>query len=359
MAEKTFDLAIIGAGIVGTMAAYLAGQRRSDWRIVLIDRSLVGHGATQYSAGLDRPYGSTALQKRLSFESAKVYRELKIEMPDLPIHELPLFGVTRKERIVEVIAGFTKDGVRPATELEERQLRYTYADFAISDDQVLLTGCSGSYGFPRLVAEALANRFKERELAECWEGVEIQAVDAGSGGYVLSTSDGRTRLARRVLVATGPWLLNGPGSSVARNAGVRIKKIVTLHIDLRPGAHDPIIFFFDDDAYLLPVYERREWLFSFASQEWDCTPDISRLRITASDRALALSILGCYCPSFAEYCHGGRVFCDAYSRDWMPIITLVPGPADFGVVGACSGFGYRLAPGIAKAALKQFSGFPQ
>ena len=37
-----FDLAVVGAGIVGATAAYLAGQERPDWRILLIDRSLVG-----------------------------------------------------------------------------------------------------------------------------------------------------------------------------------------------------------------------------------------------------------------------------------------------------------------------------
>lgn len=358
MATKTFDLAVIGAGIVGTMSAYLAAQKKPSWHIILIDRSLVGHGATQYSSGLDRPYGSTTLQRQLAFVSAMVYSELKNEMPDLPIYELPFFGVCKKEKMAEVIAGFTKKNVRPATKQEEMQLRRTYADLVVSDDQILLTVCSGSYGFPMIVAECLANRFKERAFAECWEGVDIETVDTIGKGYVLATSDRRTLFAHRVLAATGPWLLNGPGSSVARNAGVRIKKIVTLHIDRCPGPHDPIIFLFDDDAYLLPVYERRQWLFSFASHDWDCTPDISQLRISASDRDSALSILSRYCFPFADYCHGGRVFCDAYSRDWTPIITTVPGSPDFVVAGACSGYGYRLAPGIALEALKKLSGFP-
>lgn len=359
MAEKIFDLAVIGAGILGTMSAYLASERKSDWRVALIDRSLVGHGATQYSVGFDRPYGRTPLQRKFSFQSTLVYRQLKAEMPNLPIHEVPLFGVTRKERVGEVMAGFTQAGVRPATEIEEKQLRQTYNDFTTSDDQILLTGCSGSYGFPGRVAEGIANRFKEKEFAECWEGVEIQSVAACGRRYVLSTSDGRTLSASRVLVATGPWILNGPGSLIARRTGIRIKKVVSLHVDRIPGPRDPAVFFFDDDAFLLPVPQRREWLFSFASQQWDCSPDISHLKITPEDRSFALSILSRYCPSFTEYCRGGRVFCDAYSRDWTPIIMPVPDHTDYMVVGAGSGFGYRMAPGIAMKALKQFSGFSQ
>ena len=350
-----FDLVVIGAGIVGATAAYLARQQRAEWRILLVDRSLAGAGATLYSVGLDIPYSRNDPQKHYSRLSTAFYRELKTSIPELPLYELPLFAVVERERVNATCAGFTQEGIRQASEAERAQLHESYPDLTIQENQVLLTGCTASYAFPQLIVRDLLTRLTAGPLAECWEGVEIHSVQAEGEGFLLATNDGRSISARRVLVATGPWLLDGPGASVARDTGVRIKKVAAMHIKRRPSAGDPVVLFFTEDAFLLPVIQRQEWIFSFTSQEWDCAPEISRLRISKEDRDLALAILNRYCRSFVADCHGGRVFCDAYTRDFIPLVTRVCERPDFVIAGACSGSGYRLAPGIALEALAQLS----
>ena len=352
---KQFDLVVIGAGIIGAMAAYLAGQKHIDWRILLVDRSLVGDGATKYSVGLDIPHGSNATKKQYSLLSTNVYRDLARAIPGLPVHELPFFGIVESANAERVSAGFTAEGIHTATEQERIQLHESYPGLNISNSQILLTGCTARYGFPALTASLLVSRLQEERLAECWEGVEIRSVDTCAEGFALATNDGRTIGAQRVLSATGPWLLHGLGHTVAAKAGVRIKKVAALHVDRRPSSRDPVLLFFDEDAFLLPVVQRRQWIFSFTSREWDCAPDVSRLRISSEDRDLALSILSRYCPSFVSDCQGGRVFCDAYTPDGLPLVTQVPGMTNFVLAGACSGSGYRLAPAIALKALEQFA----
>ena len=350
-----FDLAVIGVGIIGATTAYLAHQKRPNWRLLLVDRSFVASGATHYSAGLDIPYGRTPSHKQYSRMSTRIYRKLALAIPDLPIYQIPFFGIVGKKTIAEVRSRFTTRNVRIATRQEEDQLRRTYPDLAIAENQVLLTGCTAQYSFPAAVAAKLVGQLTDGGFAECWEGVEIKNVHNRAGEFILSTSDGRTVSAPRVVTATGPWLMNGPAGRFARNEGVRIKKIVALHASRRSLPNDPVLCFLDDDAFILPIYQRQEWLFSFASQEWDCRPETSRLRISSEDRDLALSILNRYCPSMVPLCHGGRVFCDAYSRDRVPLVAQVPGMPNFVTAGACSGSGYRLAPGIALEALKQLS----
>ena len=349
-----FDLAVIGVGIIGATTAYLAHQKRPNWRLLLVDRSFVASGATHYSAGLDIPYGQTASQKQYSRMSTRIYRQLAHAMPDLPLYQIPFFGIVGKKKMAEVRSKFTTRTVRIATRQEADQLRRTYPDLAIAEDQVLLTGCAAQYSFPAAVASKLVGQLTEGGFAECWEGVEIENVEHQDGMFRLSTSDGRTVSARRVLSATGPWL-NGPAGRFARNEGVRVKKIVALHASRRALPNDPVLCFLDDDAFILPIYQRQEWLFSFTAQEWDVPPEASRLRITGADRDLAFSILHRYCPSIVSLCHGGRVFCDAYSRDRVPLVAQVPGMPNYVMAGACSGSGFRLAPGIAIEALKQLS----
>jgi glycine/D-amino acid oxidase-like deaminating enzyme len=353
--SSQFDLAVIGVGIIGATTAYLAHQKWPNWRLLLVDRSFVAGGATYYSAGLDIPYGRTASQQRYSRMSTRIYRRLSLAMPDLPIYQIPFFGVVGKKTVDEVCSKFTTRNVRVATRQEEDQLRHTYPDLVIAEDQLLLTGCTAQYSFPAAVASRLVGQLTNKGFAKCWEGVEIENVHNQDGGFILSTSDGRTVSARHVVNATGPWLLNGPGAGFAKDEGVRIKKIVALHASRRALPNDPVLCFLDDDAFILPISQRQEWLFSFTAQEWDVPPEITRLKITSDDRDLAFSILHRYCPSIIPLCHGGRVFCDAYSCDRVPLVAQVPGMPNYVMAGACSGSGYRLAPGIAIEALKQLS----
>ncbi len=350
-----FDLVVIGGGIIGSMTAYLARQKNPKWRILLVDRSLVSDGATKYSAGLDIPYGFNETQKEYSRLSTAFYRQLKKDIPELPFHELPLFGVVAKSRVEALCAGFTTENVRVATSSEAIQLYESYPDLAISEDQVLLTGCAATYGFPAITTSLIVNHLQQRQHVECWEGVEIRSVDTSADGLQLTTADGRTFAARRVIASTGPWLLAELTRASAAQAGVRIKKVAALHIDRSPSTRDPLLMFFDEDAFLLPVGQRRQWIFSFTSQEWDCPPEVSRLRVSNEDRQLALSVLNRYCPSFVSDCHGGRVFCDAYTPERVPLVTQVSGAANFVVAGAGCGSGYRLAPAVALKALEHFA----
>lgn len=353
-----FDLIIIGAGIIGASAAYFAAQHMPSWNILLLDRSMIGTGATQYSVGLDFPYGRTPLQKRLSQESNEAYLQLKALMPELPIRSLPFFGVVSREHLSQVLSKFTLEDVHRAGEDEFQRLLRVYPDLRLGGEQVLLTGCRASYGFAAQIAQALVAQFRREAGAQCWEGVEVESLERAGERFALHTMDGRTLHGRRVLLATGPWSLRGPGAEFARAAGVRIKKVAALHIARVPARQqEPMIYFFDEDAFLLPIHERGEWVFSFTSQEWDCAPEISALKINAEERASALSVLARYCPSFVEDCSGGRVFCDAYSQDRGPLVARVPEMNDFIMAGACSGAGYRLAPGMAREALRHLSGF--
>ncbi|HEY0365241.1 MAG TPA: FAD-binding oxidoreductase [Pyrinomonadaceae bacterium] len=350
-----FDLVVIGGGIIGSMAAYLARQKNPRWRILLVDRSLVGDGATKYSVGLDIPYGFNDTQKQYSRVSTAMYRDLSKAIPELPMHKLPLFGIVARTRVEAVCAGFTTENIRIATGSETMQLYESYPDLAISEDQVLLTGCVATYGFPAITTSLIVKHLQQHEHVECWEGVEIRTVDGPADGFQLTTADGRVFSARRVIAATGPWLLAEPTRTCAAQSGVRIKKVAALHVDRRPSARDPLLMFFDEDAFLLPIAQRRQWIFSFTSQEWDCMPEVSRLRVSNEDRQLALGVLNRYCPSFVSDCQGGRVFCDAYTPERVPLVAPVPGATNFVLAGAGCGSGYRLAPAVALKALEHFA----
>jgi glycine/D-amino acid oxidase-like deaminating enzyme len=355
-ARAPFDLAIMGAGIVGVLAALQAMRRHPSWRTLLVERSMVGSGATRYSAALAIPLGRNEDQRRMERESDLFYRGLKAEMPGLPLREIPLYLTARQASLEEIRRRCTADGLRQADRSEREHLATVFPGLSLAEDQILLGGVSASYALLDTMTASLALGIAGSERAQIWEGVEITSVRRVEERVVLTATDGREIAARRAILAPGPWVLRGPGAELARSAGLRVKKVVAFHLDLCPRPDDPVLLFFDEDAFLLPILERRQWLFSFTCQVWDCSPDASGLRITEEDRHQGLEVLRRYSPRLADLCTGGRVFCDSYGPEWVPVVTAAPDAPQLVLAAGCSGGGYRLGPAIARRALDAVSG---
>jgi glycine/D-amino acid oxidase-like deaminating enzyme len=134
-----------------------------------------------------------------------------------------------------------------------------------------------------------------------------------------------------------------------------VKRVVALHIGHQPGPAEEAILFDADDAFLLPLADQGHWLFSFSSREWDVDPDGPATGLTATDIGAALDCLRRYSPTLADACHGGRVFCDAYSPEREPVVRPLDPAGRIVFAGAACGSGYRLAPAIASEAVDRLA----
>jgi glycine/D-amino acid oxidase-like deaminating enzyme len=334
------------------VAADLAAQRWPDRTVALLDRSLFGRGATQHSGGHNHPFGYTPEQKILAAESVAYFDRLRQRFPQLPLRDCSLVGIVSKERAASVVDGYLRAGAQ-VDDAPPRELG-SLGTVSLGAHQAMIVGAASAYGFPAAIADLLVRDLRSDDRIRCWEGVTVDGVACADGDIVLRTTCGRSVQARRALIAAGPWTLRLLSGEPALSA-VRVKKVVAMHIELAPTLADPIVYFFDDGAYLLPVVEKGHWIYSFTSDEFDCEPEISRIAITERDRAIALSLLGRHLPRLVERCTSGRVFCDTYTLDRLPIVVqplALPGAA---VIAGCSGFGFRLAPAIARRALDRLA----
>jgi len=183
-----------------------------------------------------------------------------------------------------------------------------------------------------------------REKIDYLEGTEVEGIANEEQGYRLSLCSGVKVHSRQIIVVPGPWI-NHPLSRKALTArGLRVKKIVAAHLNVKPIEQAPLIVFDEEDAFLLPCHHRKQWLFSYTCKEWDVEPEAIR-SLTPENLNNAREILAKYAPTLADQLHDGRVFCDAYSPGSEPTVFR----ADDGVIYAagCNGSGYRLAPAIA------------
>ena len=131
------------------------------------------------------------------------------------------------------------------------------------------------------------------------EGVAVTGLTADSGAVTVTTGTGERLVADYLVLAPGPWLGAPAWRDLVAPLGLRVKKVVALHIGQRPGPEDQAMLFDADDAFLLPVAHQGHWLFSYASQEWDVDPDAPAAGLSAAEVGAARDLLRRYAPSLA------------------------------------------------------------
>jgi glycine/D-amino acid oxidase-like deaminating enzyme len=197
---------------------------------------------------------------------------------------------------------------------------------------------------PALVQEIAAEL---RGLSRVQEGARVLEIDTSARGVAVRLSTGEELRVDRVVLAPGPWLHHAPFAGFVPVGTARVKKVVAMHLAVAPRANDPAVALHDEDAFLLPLWWRGHWLFSYTCDEWDVNPEHLSDGLTARQVAEARRVLERYAPDAVIGCTSGRVFCDAYSASGEPVVCAVGDDGRVVFAGAANGCGYRLAPAIA------------
>jgi glycine/D-amino acid oxidase-like deaminating enzyme len=346
-AVRHAEVAIVGAGIIGLSIAVRLSEAYPDSCIVVLDRAAVGSGATRFSAGLHFPYGATELVRSYVRASEEGYGRLRRQRIIPDVRDVSYRGISSTERLAHVAACFVC-GVGAVKGRDSSIERILGRDTASPDIGCFeVAGCH--YAYPAAVAERIAGGLRARARVRIWEGVAVRGIESRADAVQLLFADGRTLTAGLVVLAIGPWINAEPFAPLLSGLDLRVKKVVAMHIDRCPAPEDPIIFFHDDDAFLLPLLERGHWLFSYTCRKWDVNPDPNHLEPTAKDFEQALALLARHAPGLAAECHSGRAFCDAYSARREPLVTRLAADRRIVFAGAANGSGYRLALGYAEA----------
>jgi glycine/D-amino acid oxidase-like deaminating enzyme len=350
MNTRHFDLAVIGGGIVGAWAAYLAATRFRNVRTVLIERSVVGAGATSRSAGVSLPVGRTPWVQNLVARSVILQREIleRLSVTPHPTKALWVFEAASAASLQSSLIGFKLAALSAD---EQTLLGRALPTLTLGPGEIVCTGGMALTFDAAELARALVAYARGSDNVVCWEGLDVVSTITSSEGLRLALSDGTSLFASKAILTVGPWILGSLGTAAARTRRLRIKKVAAFHLDMKPEQDAPAVFFPASDAYLMPMPNRRQWLFSFRSEEWDCEPQSQNVRLTRQDRETAGEVLNRYLPGGIESCRGGRVFCDAYSPTGEPIVNCHPEHPALVVANAGAGAGFRMAPGLAETAM--------
>ncbi|MGY4473448.1 NAD(P)/FAD-dependent oxidoreductase [Bradyrhizobium sp. USDA 3364] len=349
MTDKIYDLAVVGAGVMGLSAAFIAASDSPKKRIVIVERDIVGSGTSGFAPGIQINICRNQKERSLIGCGSKFWRGIYPDGRWPRGRDCDVFWLTRNpgELAQQISAGHPT----PSTSFALAERLVSLPQFLVPDDVAVVLD-RGSYCQVDSIVEDLTQRLKIKGVSIS-ESTSITKIRKGPRNILLQSSDNSELSAKRAILAIGPWLPESPlRQHLTDEPGLRVKKVVALHLAARPTPNCPMIGLFDDYAFLIPMIEQGYWLFSFTSQEWDVKPVTDELRLSSDDLARANAILAKWFSSEVPAVESARVFCDCYSADGVPFSRPAKDIAGLHVIGGGSGNGFRFGPACAEEAVR-------
>jgi D-hydroxyproline dehydrogenase subunit beta len=216
MSGAEYDVVIVGAGIVGAACAHEFARR--GMRVAVVDRDVVGSGATAAGMGHIVVMDDSLAQFALTRYSQQLWQALRPELPDDVEYEQcgTIWVAADEEEMAEVRRKHEYYGTRgvPTEVLDaaavkklEPNLRDGMAGgLLVPEDGVLYPPCAARF----LIEGA------QKHGAEIHVGISVQRM----GAHRVTLSDGRTIAGNRIVNAGGAWASElTPGVEIKKRKG--------------------------------------------------------------------------------------------------------------------------------------------
>ena len=253
--ETLYDIAIVGAGIVGASVAFFAAPRS---KVLLLEgEDAPGYHSTGRSAALYAPaYGPP--QVRALTRASRAF----FDAPPSGFAAVPLLtprpslfvgAESDREALLAMHAGLIAEGI--AAELidgAEVRLRVPVMR-PLASALGLLDPGSSDIDVDALLQGYL--RGARAAGARLETGARVQALQRSGGVWRLQTADGRSFRARQVVNAAGAWVDEMAALAGAAPLGVQPRRRSAFVFDAPPGmdcAHWPAVVAADESWYLKP-----------------------------------------------------------------------------------------------------------
>ena len=216
MGKDTYDVAIVGAGIVGAACADECARR--GMRVVIVDRDVIGGGATAAGMGHIVVMDDSDAQFALTRYSQQLWQELRSELPDDVEYEQcgTIWVAADEEEMVEVWRKrdyYAKRNV-PTEVLDARQLQSLEPNLREGLAGGLLVPEDGVL-YPPCAARFLIGRAQERG-AKLRLGAPAAQIDNGE----IRLTDGASISAQIIVNAAGAHSADlTPGIEVKKRKG--------------------------------------------------------------------------------------------------------------------------------------------
>jgi sarcosine oxidase subunit beta len=358
MSATSFEIAIIGGGVIGSSIAYhLARQGR---QVLVIERSTIASvpAASWASAGGVRRQGRHPAEAQLASEAIERWKTLEQELEaDLQYRRGGNLLLAESDSEAEQLAAFVQQqhaaGFSDVQLLERREVQALVPGL----NERVVAGSYSPYdgqADPPRTTHAFANA-AGRHGATYWTGITTLALLSNNGRVTGVRTEHEEVLAEHIVLSAGAW-----SDELALTIGLRLPirtyalqmllstpaLPVTLQPVLSAVSRHLSLKQLNDGAFLIgggwlgdPTPGRRAYIMRQANIEANWTTACELLPAVGKQQ-IARSWCGLEAESF----------------DHIPFIGPVPGLAGLTIAAGFSGHGFALAPAVGRAVADQING---
>ena len=194
---RSFDVAVIGGGIVGLAHAWMATRRGLS--VLLLERSTVAQGASVRNFGMIWPIGQPAGELYdVALRSRDFWLKLG-ELDVLPVQQCGSIHLAHREDELELLNEFCEQGSHEASMLSKSEV---VERSRLANPQQLLGGMFSPTELrvdPRIASRRLAAWLEQQGVVCCF-GTPVVKIEEDQ---TIHAADGRVWSAKRVVVCSG------------------------------------------------------------------------------------------------------------------------------------------------------------
>ncbi|MGY3361721.1 glycine/D-amino acid oxidase-like deaminating enzyme [Bradyrhizobium sp. GM0.4] len=182
MTNESYHLAIIGAGVMGLSAAFIAASNRPQDRLVIFERDIVGAGASRFAPGIQINICRNERERQLINRSSKFWQGIYPHGLWPVGRDCDVFWLTRNPK--ELARLSSVGGTTPSTSSALKQRLSSLPHFFVPSDTAVELD-QGSYSPVDRIVQDLAQRLKAAGVS-LYERTSIEKDTAGIKQYSSS-----------------------------------------------------------------------------------------------------------------------------------------------------------------------------
>jgi sarcosine oxidase, subunit beta len=343
------DFLIVGGGVIGTSIAYHLARRNAG-RVLLLEKSFLGAGASGKSGAIVRQHYSNRLTALMARKSLGVFQHFDNLVGGPPVFTPTgmVVVVNEKDRAgLQANVAMQQELGIEVRALSSQELADIDPNARLADDELAVFEAEAGYVEAVQVVASFAEAARHLG-ADIREGVQVEKLIV-EGGKVsgVQTNEGRYDCCC-VILATGPW-----AAQLAKQAGMKLPvqpcrtQVALFRKPTDFGRRCAIYGDFVQGIYFKPTHGEMVHAGSLAGEEIDDPVDADSYN-EAADGAWLPSVrqrLSRRYPAMHRgYGRGGYAALYGITPDWHPILDKLPGIEGCFCAVGFSGHGFKMSP---------------
>ncbi len=353
--NKTFDVAVIGAGVFGTWTAY--ELNRAGLRVALVDA--YGAGNSRSSSGdesriIRMSYGTSEIYTRWSWRALKLWKDFCEDTGHTLFHKTGVLLLARDDNAhaLASLSALQANGI-PHEKLDRTALEARFPQFDFGDHTWALHEPESGALMARRAVQTVAHMAMQRGVTFHQAAAQTPvSLPTGTGQLAeLKLSDGSSLRAGTFVFACGPWLPKLFPALLGHRIHATRQEV--FYFGLPPGdrrfapPNFPVWLDYEAEFYGLPDLEARGFKIALDRHGAAFDPDTSNRLVTAETLREVSQFLAHRFPALADAPLAESRVCqyeNTSNGDFL--IDRHPDFSNVWLVGGGSGHGFKHGPAL-------------